>query len=256
MNDYVVETIDLKKKYMLGEVEVHALRGVNFRVRRGELISILGPSGSGKSTLLNMIGALDKPTSGEVIIDGNRLSEMKKSDLAQLRRSIGFVFQFFNLISRLTALQNVELAMSIQGISKDERKKKAKEILTAVGLGERLDHTPPELSGGQQQRVTIARALAQDPEFLLMDEPTGNIDTKTRDDILDLIKRLNKEKNLTIIIITHDPYVAKLTDRIVYLVDGQVTEKERTKELTGLALNGMGNGGNREPQGQAREVGH
>lgn len=239
INEYVVETIDLKKIYMLGKVEVNALRGINLKVKRGEFISILGPSGSGKSTLLNMIGALDLPTSGEVIIDGKPLSNMKKSELAEIRRKVGFVFQFFNLITRLTALQNVELPLSIQGVSKKERRKKAIEILEAVELGDRLKHKPSELSGGQQQRVSIARALAQDPEFLLMDEPTGNVDTKTRDAIMSLIKKLNKEKELTIIMITHDPYIAKMADKMLYLVDGKITHKDFLQERTGLRLNGL-----------------
>jgi putative ABC transport system ATP-binding protein len=234
VNDYVLETIDLHRTYMLGKVEVNALRGIDFKVKRGELVLILGPSGSGKSTLLNQIGALDKPTSGEVIIDGKRLSEMGKSELAVIRREVGFVFQFFNLIGRFTALQNVELSMSIQGISKKERRKRAKKILEEVGLGERIHHTPTELSGGEQQRVSLARALAQDPEYLLMDEPTGNIDTKTRDKLIDLIQNLNKEHGITMIIVTHDPFLAKIADRVEYLVDGKIRDKEESEKITGL----------------------
>jgi len=175
----IVEAINLKKTYMLGKVPVEALRGINLKVEEGEFLSILGPSGSGKSTLLNLIGALDKPTEGKVFIEGVDIATLNDNQLADLRRKIGFVFQFFNLIPRLTAKQNVELSMAIAGLSKDQRRKRTEELLEIVGLKERMNHKPTELSGGEQQRVAIARALANNPTFLLMDEPTGNIDSKT-----------------------------------------------------------------------------
>ena len=231
----VVETQNLEKSYMLGEISVHALRGVNFSVQEGDFVSILGPSGSGKSTLLNMIGALDIPTKGKVLIDGKNTANMKQNELAIYRRKVGFVFQFYNLIPRLNAVENVEISLSIQGISKQKRREQALKILDMVGLKNRTEHKPYELSGGQQQRVAIARALARDPipKYLLMDEPTGNVDTKTRDELMELIKKLNKNKGLTVILITHDPYVAEIADRTVYIIDGQIfgSESEYKKRL-------------------------
>ncbi|MBN2154227.1 MAG: ABC transporter ATP-binding protein [Candidatus Lokiarchaeota archaeon] len=216
----VLETRGLKKTYMQGKVPVHALRGVDLAVKEGELIAILGPSGSGKSTLLNMIGALDRPSAGTIIIEQQDISKLNKNQLAEVRRNVGFVFQYFNLIGRLTALQNVELPMTIKGMGGAQRRQKATDLLDLVGLGDRVKHKPSELSGGQQQRVAIARALAQDPRFMLMDEPTGNIDTKTRDAILELIKRLNAEKRVTTVMITHDASVARIARRTLYIVDG------------------------------------
>ncbi|RLI10917.1 macrolide ABC transporter ATP-binding protein, partial [Candidatus Bathyarchaeota archaeon] len=180
----IVEAVNLKKTYMLGKVPVEALRGVNLKVENGDFLSILGPSGSGKSTLLHLIGALDKPTEGKVFIEGVDVSTLNDNQLADLRRKIGFVFQFFNLIPRFTARENVELPMAINGLSKGERRKRSEELLENVGLKDRMNHKPTELSGGEQQRVAIARALANNPSFLLMDEPTGNIDSKAADDIL------------------------------------------------------------------------
>ena len=180
----LVEAVNLTKTYMLGKVPVEALRGVNLKVEAGDFVSILGPSGSGKSTMLNLIGALDKPTSGKLLIDGVDISKLNDNQLADLRRRIGFVFQFFNLIPRLTAKDNVELSMAIADMNKAERKKRAIELLETVGLKERVNHKPAELSGGQQQRVAIARALANNPKFLLLDEPTGNIDSKTASEVL------------------------------------------------------------------------
>jgi putative ABC transport system ATP-binding protein len=220
----VVEAVKLKKTYMLGKVPVEALRGVNLKVEEGEFLAILGPSGSGKSTLLNMIGALDKPTEGKVFIGGVDISTLNDNQLADLRRRIGFVFQFFNLIPRLTAKQNVELSMAIAGLSREERRKRAEELLEIVGLKERMNHKPTELSGGEQQRVAIARALANNPAFLLMDEPTGNIDSKTANEIIGLVKRLNEEKNMTIIMVTHDQRLAKEAGHIVQMLDGVIVE--------------------------------
>ncbi len=221
----VVEAINLKKTYMLGKVPVEALRGVNLKVEEGEFISILGPSGSGKSTLLNLIGALDKPTDGKVLIDNVDVSTLNENELADLRRKIGFVFQFFNLIPRFTALENVELPLAIAGLGKDERRRRAAELLEIVGLAERMNHKPAELSGGEQQRVAIARALANNPRFLLMDEPTGNIDSKNAYEIIQLIKRLNREKGVTIIMVTHDQGLAAEADRTAYMLDGLIVKE-------------------------------
>ncbi len=217
----VVEAIDLKKTYMLGKIPVEALRGVNLKVESGDFLSILGPSGSGKSTLLNLVGALDKPTAGKLSIDGVDVSTLNDNQLADLRLRIGFVFQFFNLIPRFTARDNVELAMSIKGINKSARTKRAQELLETVGLKDRINHKPAELSGGQQQRVAIARALANDPRFLLMDEPTGNIDSKTAREVLNLIQRINGE-GVTIVMVTHDQRLALEAKRTVQMFDGVI----------------------------------
>jgi len=221
----VVEAKNLKKTYMLGKVPVEALRGVNLKVETGEFVSILGPSGSGKSTMLNLIGALDKPTSGILLIDGVDISKLNDNQLADLRRRIGFVFQFFNLIPRFTARDNVELSMSIADVSRAERRKRAIELLETVGLRERVNHKPAELSGGQQQRVAIARALANNPKFLLLDEPTGNIDSKTASEILSLLKNLNSEHNVSIIMVTHDQHLAREAKRTVQMFDGLITSE-------------------------------
>lgn len=221
----IVEAVDLKKTYLLGKVPVEALRGVNLKVESGDFLSILGPSGSGKSTLLNLIGALDKPTKGQLLIEGVDISKLNDSKLADLRRRIGFVFQFFNLIPRFTAIENVELSMSIAGLSRAERQKRAEELLETVGLKERMKHKPAELSGGEQQRVAIARALANEPKFLLMDEPTGNIDSRTATEILDLIRRLNEEKGVTIVMVTHDQRLAAQTKRTVQMLDGLIVQE-------------------------------
>jgi putative ABC transport system ATP-binding protein len=221
----VVEAAGLKKTYMLGKVPVNALRGVNLKVENGDFLAILGPSGSGKSTLLNLIGALDKPTEGKMLVEGVDISTLNDNQLADIRRRVGFVFQFFNLIPRLTARANVELSMSIAGMSKAERRKRAEELLQTVGLKERMNHKPAELSGGEQQRVAIARALANNPKFLLMDEPTGNIDSKTAREIMELIRKLNEEKGVTIIMVTHDQRLAIETKRIVQMFDGVVAKE-------------------------------
>lgn len=220
----IVETTNLKKTYMLGKVPVNALHGVELKVEKGDFLAILGPSGSGKSTLLNMIGALDKPTEGKIFIEGVDVSKLNDNELADLRRRIGFVFQFFNLIPRLTAKGNVELTMAVTGLGKNERRKRAEDLLETVGLKERLNHKPAELSGGERQRVAIARALANNPKFLLMDEPTGNIDSKTAHEIIELVKSLNDEKGVTIIVITHDHNVASQAKRKVQMLDGLIVK--------------------------------
>jgi len=219
----VVEALDVKKTYMLGKVPVEALRGVNLTVESGDFVAILGPSGSGKSTMLNLIGALDKPTAGTLLIDGVDISKLNDNQLAELRLKIGFVFQFFNLIPRLTARDNVELAMSIANTSKAKRRKIAEELLETVGLKDRVNHKPAELSGGQQQRVAIARALANNPKFLLLDEPTGNVDSKTASEVLTLIKKLNTENKVSIIMVTHDQRLAHEAKRTVQMLDGIVS---------------------------------
>ncbi|MCW4019361.1 MAG: ABC transporter ATP-binding protein [Candidatus Bathyarchaeota archaeon] len=217
----VVEITDLKKTYMLGKVPVEALRGISLKVDRGEFLAILGPSGSGKSTLLNLIGALDKPTSGKLLIDGVDVSTLNDNQLTDIRCKIGFVFQFFNLIPRLTAKGTVELPMTIADLNKSERTKRAEQLLETVGLKDRMDHKPAELSGGQQQRVAVARALANNPRFLLMDEPTGNVDSKTAQEVIALIKKLNQD-GVTIIMVTHDQNLAKEAKRTIKVLDGLI----------------------------------
>ena len=221
----VVEATNIKKTYMLGKVPVEALRGVNLTVESGDFLAILGPSGSGKSTLLNLIGALDKPTEGRLLIEGVDVSSLNDNQLADLRRKVGFVFQFFNLIPRFSARENVELSMSIAGMNRNERRKHAEDLLETVGLKDRLNHKPAELSGGEQQRVAIARALANNPRFLLMDEPTGNIDSKTANEIVGLIKKLNEDKGVTIIMVTHDRGLAAETKRTVQMLDGVIASE-------------------------------
>jgi putative ABC transport system ATP-binding protein len=218
----IVEAFNLKKTYLLGKVPVNALRGVNLKVESGDFLAILGPSGSGKSTLLNLIGALDKPTEGKMLVENVDVSTLNDGQLANLRRRIGFVFQFFNLIPRFTARENVELPMAIAGLSRADRRKRAEDLLETVGLKERINHKPAELSGGEQQRVAIARALANNPKFLVMDEPTGNIDSKTANEIICLIKRLNEDKAVTIIMVTHDQHLASQSKRIVQMIDGSI----------------------------------
>ncbi len=221
----IVEAINLKKTYLLGKVPVNALRGVNLKVESGDFLAILGPSGSGKSTLLNLIGALDKPTEGKLLIEGVDVSTLNDNQLTDLRRRVGFVFQFFNLVPRFTARENIELSMSIADVSKPERRKRAEGLLETVGLKERMNHKPAELSGGEQQRVAIARALANNPRFLLMDEPTGNIDSKTANEIMGLVKGLNEEKGVTAIMVTHDQRLATQSKKTVLMLDGLIVQE-------------------------------
>ena len=225
MSDIVVEAKDLRKVYVMGDVEVHALRGLSMQIKRGEVLSIMGPSGSGKSTLMNTLGCLDRPTSGEYYLDGEAVADLNDDQLADIRnRKVGFVFQSFNLLPRATALANVELPLRYSGVSGKERRERAEEALVSVGLGDRIHHRPSELSGGQQQRVAIARALINNPAIVMADEPTGNLDTKSGDEIMQLLLNLNQEKETTLIIVTHDPEVAELTRRIVTIRDGVVVE--------------------------------
>lgn len=224
MEDWVIQATDLRKVYKMGEVEVHALRGANVKIRRGEIVSIMGPSGSGKSTLMNILGCLDHPSGGQYILDNEDVSHLKDDQLAVIRnRKVGFVFQSFNLLPRATALSNVELPLRYAGVTRG-RAERARQALEAVGLGDRLHHRPTELSGGQQQRVAIARALINDPAIIMADEPTGNLDSKSGKEIMELLLRLNSERGTTVIIVTHDPTVAQQTGRIIRLHDGLVVE--------------------------------
>jgi len=224
----LLEVRDVKKSYRMGKVIVPALRGVSFSVREGEFLTIFGPSGSGKSTLLHVLGGLDRPDEGDIIVDGSDILKLGEAKLAELRLTkIGFVFQFFNLLPRLTAVKNVELPLAIAGASEKETQARAKEMLRLVGLETRAVHRPFELSGGEQQRVAIARALVTSPKLVLADEPTGNLDTKTGMEIVQLMRKLNKEKAQTFIVVTHDPRISEEADRTIYLEDGLI---ENTKE--------------------------
>jgi putative ABC transport system ATP-binding protein len=217
----VIDIRDITKVYTMGEVEVHALRGVNLTIYEGEFVSIMGPSGSGKSTLMYILGALDRPTSGQYLLDGVDVSRMKESQLAAVRnKKIGFVFQSFNLLKRTTALRQVELPLMYAGLS--SRSRKAAAALESVGLGKRLDHKPSELSGGQQQRVAIARALVNDPAMILADEPTGNLDSRSGTEVMQIFQRLNREQGITTVFVTHDPWIARHTNRVIMLRDGYV----------------------------------
>lgn len=218
--DNVIEARDLRKVYKMGEVEVEALRGVSFGIKRGEVVAIMGPSGSGKSTLMNTLGCLDRPTAGEYVLDGEPVASLNDDQLASIRnRKVGFVFQSFNLLSRQTAITNVELPLRYSG-NLQGRRERAIEALKAVGLGDRMTHRPYELSGGQQQRVAIARAIVNNPAIIMADEPTGNLDSKVGSEIMSLLLNLNKESGTTLIIVTHDPMIAGQTQRVIRLRDG------------------------------------
>ena len=229
-----VKVVDVHKDYYLRGEVVHALRGINLEVPRGEYLSVMGPSGSGKTTLFNMVGGIDRPTKGDIFIDGIDLSKIPSKSMAWLRcRKIGYIFQTFNLIPVLTAKENVALPMVFLGVPKEEREKKATELLNTVGLGDRLNHKPTELSGGQQQRVAIARALANNPVIILADEPTGNLDLHTGLEIITLLREMNKERGVTVISATHDLKMIDISDRVVFLRDGAI---ENIEERRGLIL--------------------
>jgi len=227
MPDHVIETNNLKKIYTMGLMEVHALDGVSFTIDRGEVVAIMGPSGSGKSTLMNLLGCLDRPTSGNYLLDGEEVHTLDDDELADIRnRKVGFVFQSFNLLPRATALANVELPMRYAGIEKKDRIQYAKNALESVGLSDRIYHRPTELSGGQQQRVAIARALVNNPAILMADEPTGNLDSKSGKEIMELLLELNRTRRTTLIIVTHDPAIAAQTRRTIRLRDGLIEEEK------------------------------
>ena len=224
MSDWVIEAEGITKVYRMGDIEVHALRGVDVRIARGEIVSIMGPSGSGKTTLMNILGCLDRPTSGSYCLEGSQVAELTDDQLAEIRnRKVGFVFQSFNLLGRQTALINVELPMRYAGVG-NGRRKRAMEALEAVGLGDRVTHRPNELSGGQQQRVAIARALVNNPAMIMADEPTGNLDSKSGVEIVQILLELNKNSGTTLIFVTHDAEIAAHTNRVISLLDGLITE--------------------------------
>ncbi len=226
MNTLAIRITDLHRRYEMGEAHVDALRGVNLTVARGEFVALVGPSGSGKSTVLNLIGGLDRPTGGQIWVDGVELTAQDERSLtAHRRHRVGFVFQSFNLLPRLTALENVALPLMFSGQPERERLSRARTLLEQMGLGGRLSHRPTQLSAGEQQRVAIARALVAEPALLLTDEPTGNLDTATGGEIMALLKALNAERGLTLLVVTHDPEVAAFADRIVRLRDGRVAEE-------------------------------
>ena len=226
----VIDIKQLKKIYNDTGVPVHAVNGVDLSFREGEFAAIVGPSGSGKTTLLNMIGGLDTPTEGEIVINNTRINDLKSSELIDFRlKNIGFVFQAYNLIPVLTAEENVEFIMNLQGRSKKERKARVQELMDAVGLGDRLKSRPGKLSGGQQQRVAVARALASKPQFILADEPTANLDSKSTETLLDIMENLNREENITFIFSTHDQRVVKKAHRIITIEDGKVKSDEKRK---------------------------
>jgi putative ABC transport system ATP-binding protein len=237
----VIEIKDATKVYRMGDVKVHALRGLSLEVWPGEMIAIMGPSGSGKSTLMNIIGCLDQPTSGSYLLEGTDVGRLNDNQLADIRNGkIGFVFQTFNLLARTNAFENVTLPLIYAGVPRGERHTRARTVLGAVGLEDRMNHTPVELSGGQQQRVAIARALINNPAIILADEPTGNLDSKSGAEVMVLLQQLNREQNITIVLVTHDPAIAQHTGRIVHLYDGKITGNERVPEPRVAVVRGEG----------------
>jgi len=227
----VIQVEDLVKSYQLGKVLIPALRGISFDVAKGEFLVLMGPSGSGKTTLLNLLGAIDKPASGRIFIDGRDITTLGEGELTKLRRhKIGFIFQFYNLIPSLTAVENVELPMLTAGVSRKDASKRALQLLETVGLAERVGHLPDELSGGEQQRVAIARALANKPSVILADEPTGDLDTKSGMEVVQILHDTSKKENATVIVVTHDPMVSEKADRILRMRDGQIIGEKGLKE--------------------------
>ncbi len=238
----MINLSNIRKTYSTGSVSVEAVRGISLDVEDGEMVAIMGPSGSGKSTLMNVVGCLDVPTSGSYRLNGTEVSSLDENQLADIRsRNIGFVFQTFNLLSKLTALQNVELPMTYAGLDKSLRAKRAKELLKLVGLEDRMNHRPYELSGGQQQRVAIARALGNNPGVILADEPTGNLDSRSGDEIMAIFERLNSE-GITVVLITHERYIAEYADRVVYIKDGLIENTELLSKKRSTIGTGKKNG--------------
>ncbi len=226
-NGPVISATDLTRTYLLGEVEVRALRGVSFEIETGGLLAVMGPSGSGKSTLMNLLGCLDTPDSGSYLLEGQEVGLLSDDQLARIRsRRIGFVFQTFNLLARTTALANCELPMLYGGIPHGERRGRAEHALEIVGLADRMHHHPNELSGGQQQRVAIARALVNDPAIIFADEPTGNLDSKSGIEVMEILQGLNREEGITVMLVTHDPFIARHTNRVIRLQDGRIVADE------------------------------
>ena len=228
LNGAVIAVKDLTRTYLLGDVEVRALRGVSFDLQAGALLTVMGPSGSGKSTLMNLLGCLDTPDSGSYLLEGEDVGRLNDDQLARIRsQRIGFVFQTFNLLARTSARANCELPMLYAGVPIDERHERAERALEMVGLADRMDHHPNELSGGQQQRVAIARALVNDPAIILADEPTGNLDSKSGIEIIEILQGLNRSEGITVLLVSHDPFIARHTDRIIRLQDGRIVADER-----------------------------
>jgi len=228
MKKSIIQLKNVWKTYILGEHEVHALRGASLEVFKGEFLAIKGPSGSGKSTMMNLVGCLDIPTKGVILLDNKNISKMTESNLAQIRgKKIGFIFQKFNLLNNLSALENITLPLIFQNIPLEKRKSIAKKLLNEIGLTDRMNHTPFQLSGGEQQRVAIARALAVNPEVILADEPTGNLDSKTGRKIMELLRELNAKHKKTVVFVTHDDKLAEQADRIAYLHDGQIIKTKK-----------------------------
>lgn len=231
MKKTLIKLENVWKTYKMGDVNVNALQGMSLDVKEGEFVAIMGPSGSGKSTAVNMIGCLDVPTRGRIFLENHDISKLSESELAQIRgRKIGFIFQQFNLVQTLTAIENVMLPMIFQGVPEPARLKKAKELLELVELGDRINHRPSELSGGQQQRVAIARSLANDPEVILADEPTGNLDSKTGANVLDFLDKLHRKENKTIIMVTHDQNLAKVAEHTEFLKDGKIVKSMNNRK--------------------------
>jgi len=235
----IIKLENVWKIYEMGKVEVQALRGIDLDILQGEFVAIMGPSGSGKSTLMNMLGALDIPSKGRILLEGKDIAKMSESDLAQLRgKKIGFVFQQFNLMQTLTAMENVMLPMIFQGMPEKARTARAKELLSSLGLGSRLHHRPSEMSGGEQQRVAIARALANDPDIILADEPTGNLDSTTGKQIMDTIRKMHEGSMKTILMVTHDPYVASHAERLLDIMDGKIMKDHGSSKKFLWKMNG------------------
>ncbi len=227
IGEALIEVVDLHKYYEMGDTRVHALRGIRLQIRRGEFVAIMGASGSGKSTFMNLLGCLDKPSAGTYLLEGTNVADLSRVELAHIRNErVGFVFQGFNLLSRTTALENVELPLIYARVRARDRRKLALEALMKVGLGERTHHVPSQLSGGQQQRVAIARSLVNHPSILLADEPTGNLDSRTSVDIMQVFQELNDRENLTIILVTHEPDIAEYSKRVITFRDGQITRDQ------------------------------